>query len=162
VRPSGRNLERTAARVPDHLALVSRHQDRRYNLRRVQRRGRRGSPGGSWPPDSRSGDRIGIWSPNCAEWVLVQYATAKVGVILVTINPAYRTSELAYVSRPVGLPDAHRRPRPSRPVTTAAMIEEVRPDLKELETVILLGSPAWGLAGGRRLLGAGQGAAGSI
>ena len=50
------------------------------------------------------GDRVGIWSPNYAEWVLVQYATAKVGVILVNINPAYRTHELEYALRPVGLP----------------------------------------------------------
>ena len=43
------------------------------------------------------GDRVGIWSPNCAEWVLVQYATARIGAILVTINPAYRSTELEYV-----------------------------------------------------------------
>ena len=42
------------------------------------------------------GDRVGIWAPNCAEWTLVQYATAKVGAILVNVNPAYRTHELAY------------------------------------------------------------------
>ena len=43
----------------------------------------------------QAGDRVGIWSPSCAEWVLVQFATAKAGVILVTINPAYRATELA-------------------------------------------------------------------
>src|SRR5690349_8446827 len=42
------------------------------------------------------GDRVGIWSPNCAEWVVAQYATAKIGAILVNVNPAYRTHELAY------------------------------------------------------------------
>ena len=42
------------------------------------------------------GDRIGIWAPNCAEWVAVQYATAKIGAILVNINPAYRTWELTH------------------------------------------------------------------
>ena len=68
----------------------------------------------SWAPRSTSsragllaagierGDRVGIWSPNCAEWVLVQYATAKIGVILVNINPAYRTSELEYALRQSG------------------------------------------------------------
>jgi fatty-acyl-CoA synthase len=49
------------------------------------------------------GDRVGIWSPNCAEWVLVQYATARLGAILVTINPAYRTHELAYVLKQSGV-----------------------------------------------------------
>ena len=53
-----------------------------------------------------AGDRLGIWSPNAAEWTLVQYATAKLGVILVNINPAYQTSELEYVLRQSGLPDA--------------------------------------------------------
>ena len=46
------------------------------------------------------GDRIGIWSPNCAEWTLTQYATAKIGAILVNVNPAYRTHELRYVRQP--------------------------------------------------------------
>ena len=44
----------------------------------------------------RNGDRVGVWGPNRAEWALTQYATAKIGVILVNINPAYRTSELEY------------------------------------------------------------------
>jgi len=91
----GENLERTAARVPDGLALVSRHQNRRYTYAEfnaaVDEVAR-----GLLAAGLEVGDRVGIWSPNCAEWVLVQYATAKVGVILVNINPAYRTSELAY------------------------------------------------------------------
>ena len=55
------------------------------------------------------GDRLGIWSPNCAEWVLVQYATAKAGIVLVNINPAYRTSELEYALRQSGCRCADRR-----------------------------------------------------
>ena len=70
---------------------------------------------GSWTPTStplrarpgrgrdRPGDRVGIWAPNCAEWVLVQYATARIGAILVNINPAYRSHELAYVLRQSGV-----------------------------------------------------------
>ena len=49
------------------------------------------------------GDRVGIWAPNCAEWTIVQYATAKIGAILVNINPAYRTHELAYVLNQSGV-----------------------------------------------------------
>ena len=51
----------------------------------------------------RAGDRVGIWAPNCAEWVIVQFATAKIGAILVNINPAYRSHELAYVLEQSGL-----------------------------------------------------------
>ena len=49
------------------------------------------------------GDRVGIWAPNCAEWTLVQYATAKIGAIIVNVNPAYRTHELAYALNQSGL-----------------------------------------------------------
>ena len=55
------------------------------------------------------GDRVGIWAPNCAEWVLVQYATAKVGAILVNVNPAYRDARARLRAAPVGLPRAGRR-----------------------------------------------------
>jgi fatty-acyl-CoA synthase len=137
----GENLERTAARFPDNDALVSRHQGRRYTYAEfnaaVDEVAR-----GLLALGLEVADRIGIWSPNCAEWVLVQYATAKVGVILVNINPAYRTSELAYVLDQSGC----RMLIAARSFKTsdyAAMIEEVLPDQKALETVILLGSPEW-------------------
>jgi fatty-acyl-CoA synthase len=90
----------------------------------------------------RAGDRVGIWAPNCAEWVQLQYATAKAGIILVNINPAYRSHELSFALRQSGV----------RVLVTAerfktsdyrAMMEEVRPDLTELEDVIFLGTPAW-------------------
>jgi len=137
----GENLERTAARVPDNLALVSRHQDRRYTyagfnaaVDEVAR--------GLMALGLEPGDRIGIWSPNNAEWVLVQYATAKAGVILVNINPAYRTTELAYALKQSGC----RMLVAARSFKTSnyeAMIEEVRPDLPALEKVILLGTDGW-------------------
>jgi fatty-acyl-CoA synthase len=137
----GDNLERTAARVPDHLALVSRHQDRRYTYAEfnaaVDEVAR-----GLLAAGLEVGDRIGIWSPNCAEWVLVQYATAKVGVILVNINPAYRTSELAYALNQSGCRMLIAAPA-FKTSDYAAMIEEVRPEQKALETVVLLGSPEW-------------------
>ena len=64
------------------------------------------------------GDRVGIWSPNCAEWVFVQYATARIGAILVNINPAYRTHELQYVLRQAGIRSCSSPRRRSRPPTT--------------------------------------------
>jgi fatty-acyl-CoA synthase len=137
----GENLERTAARVPDNLALVSRHQNRRYTYAEfnaaVDEVAR-----GLLALGLERGDRIGIWSPNNAEWVLVQYATAKVGVILVNINPAYRTSELAYVLNQSGC----RMLVAAQSFKTSnyeAMIEEVRPDLPGLEKVILIGTAGW-------------------
>ena len=92
----GDNLDRTIARFGDREALVSVHQDLRFTYAQfgeaVERTARALMAAGLEP-----GERVGIWSPNCAEWALVQYATAKAGIILVNINPAYRTSELAYV-----------------------------------------------------------------
>jgi fatty-acyl-CoA synthase len=137
----GENLERTVARFPDHLALVSRHQNRRFTYAEFDvavDEVARGLMAAGFEP----GDRIGIWSPNCAEWVLVQYATAKAGVILVNINPAYRTSELAYAVEQSGC----RMLIAARSFKTSnyeQMIEEVRGDLPALETVVLLGTGSW-------------------
>src|SRR5947209_2216187 len=91
----GANLEATAQRVPDAEALVSCQQGVRYTYAQFDEAVDRLAAGLLGAGMGR-GDRVGVWSPNCAEWVLVQYATAKLGVVLVNINPAYRTSELAY------------------------------------------------------------------
>jgi len=88
------------------------------------------------------GDRVGIWSPNCAEWVLTQYATAKIGAILVNINPAYRTHELAYALNQSGL----RMLVSATEFKTSdyrAMVDEVRPECGALERVVLIGSDDW-------------------
>jgi fatty-acyl-CoA synthase len=91
----GQNLDRTVARVPDHDALVSVHQGIRLTYAQfhaaVQEVAR-----GLLAVGIEPGERVGIWSPNNAEWVTLQYATAKVGAILVNLNPAYRSAELAY------------------------------------------------------------------
>src|SRR4051812_25800758 len=92
----GDNLDRAVREHGDREALVVRHQGVRLSYAelgtQVDRAARALVAAGLQP-----GDRVGIWAPNCAEWVLIQYATAKAGVILVNINPAYRTSELEYV-----------------------------------------------------------------
>src|SRR3954451_7451535 len=80
----GANLERTAARVPDAEALVSCHQGLRYTYAELNERVD-DLARGLVALGLKTGDRIGIWSPNCAEWVLMQFATAKAGVILVNI-----------------------------------------------------------------------------
>ena len=119
----GQNLDRTAARVPDNDALVSVHQGVRLTYAQfsaaVEEVAR-----GLLALGVEPGERVGIWSPNNAEWVTLQYATAKAGAILVNINPAYRTSELAYAlgqsgvstlvlapALPAGRLPGHARPR---------------------------------------------------
>src|ERR1700754_3284162 len=133
----GDNLDRTIARFPDREALVSVHQDLRYTYTQlgeaVDRTARAFIGAGIEP-----GERVGIWSPNCAEWALVQYATAKAGIILVNINPAYRTSELAYVLRQSGC----RMLVAATAFKTSdyvAMVDEVRGELGELERVVFIG-----------------------
>ncbi|MFD7732270.1 AMP-binding protein [Kitasatospora phosalacinea] len=88
------------------------------------------------------GDRVGIWAPNRAEWTLTQYATARIGAVLVTINPAYRAHELEYVLGQAGvrLLVAAERFKSS---DYAAMIAEVRPRCPELLDVVLLDGPDW-------------------
>jgi fatty-acyl-CoA synthase len=126
------NLRRTAERLGDHEALVASHQDRRTTYRglveecEVVARGllARGV---------NKGDRVGIWSPNRYEWVIVQYATAAIGAILVNINPAYRTSELEYALNQSGISLLILAAR-FRQADYKAMVAEVRdrcPDLRE-------------------------------
>ncbi len=88
------------------------------------------------------GDRVGIWAPNCAEWIQTQYATAKIGAILVNINPAYRTRELEFVLNQSGirLLVAAEKLKTSDYV---AMIAEVRPRCPGLSHVVIIGSPEW-------------------
>ncbi|HDS1817718.1 TPA: AMP-binding protein [Pseudomonas putida] len=91
----GDAFDTTVARFPDREALVVRHQALRYTWRQlaeaVDQHARALMALGV-----QAGDRLGIWAPNCAEWCITQFASAKVGAILVNINPAYRTSELDY------------------------------------------------------------------
>jgi fatty-acyl-CoA synthase len=146
----GENLDRVVARFAERDALVSVHQGLRYTYAElgaaVGRAARALLAAGL-----EAGDRVGIWSPNCAEWALVQYATAKLGIILVNINPAYRTSELDYALRQSGcrMLVAATAFRTSDYV---AMVDEVRPQLLDLEQVVFL-DDAWEdfLARGERI-----------
>jgi len=97
----GAFFDAMVARQPEAEALVSRHQGRRYSYRQLQTEANRLASallGLGLAP----GDRVGIWSHNNAEWLLMQLATAKAGLILVNINPAYRTAELEYALNKVG------------------------------------------------------------
>ena len=91
-----------AATQGDREALVVRHQGIRWSWRELARRVD-AVASGLLALGLERGDHVGIWAPNCAEWTLTQYATAKIGAILVNINPSYRTHELAYAVNQSGL-----------------------------------------------------------
>ena len=90
------NLRKTVAKFPNNDALISVHQHYRATYTEFYEQVTAVAKG-LIALGVKSGDRVGIWSPNCYEWTLLQYATAKIGAIMVNINPAYRTSELIYV-----------------------------------------------------------------
>ena len=98
----GANFERTVARFGDREALVDVAAGRRWTYAELDADVNRLARG-LLARGIAKGDRVGIWAPNCAEWVITQYATAKIGAILVNVNPAYRTHELAYVVAQSGL-----------------------------------------------------------
>src|SRR5437763_3005943 len=137
----GQNLDLTIARAPDADALVSCHQGVRYTYAELGAAVDR-LAGGMLAAGLSKGDRVGVWGPNRAEWALVQYATAKLGVILVNINPAYRTSELEYALGQSGC----RFLFASREVKGSdfvSMVDQVRPNLPPLERAIFFEPPEW-------------------
>lgn len=97
----GRHFDHIAGRFPDRPALVVRHQDVRLTYSELRQRVD-ALAAGFIALGLQPGERIGIWSPNNVEWVLTQFATAKAGLILVNINPAYRSHELEYAVNKVG------------------------------------------------------------
>ncbi|MFJ4259530.1 AMP-binding protein [Pseudomonas monteilii] len=97
----GQAFDATVARCTDSEALVSRHQGLRYSWRQLAEQVDTHARA-LMALGVNTGDRVGIWSPNCAQWCILQLASAKVGAILVNINPAYRVGELEYVLRQSG------------------------------------------------------------
>jgi fatty-acyl-CoA synthase len=98
----GENLRRTIERFGDREALVVRHQNYRATYHELWKQTDL-AVRGLLARGVRKGDRVGIWAPNRYEWVVVQYATARLGAILVNINPAYKTAELEYVLNQSGV-----------------------------------------------------------
>jgi fatty-acyl-CoA synthase len=137
----GENLDRTVRRFPDRVALVDVPSSGRWSYADLAA-DVDALALGLLAAGITTGDRVGIWAPNCPEWVLTQYATAKIGAILVNINPAYRTSELEFVLNQSGtrMLIAAQRLKTS---DYAAMIADVRPRCAALEQVVLLGTDGW-------------------
>jgi fatty-acyl-CoA synthase len=136
----GENLRRTAERHGDREALVVRSQNYRatyrelYEATSVLARALIAS-------GIEKGDRVGIWAPNRYEWVLVQFATARIGAILVNINPAYKSSELRYVLRQSGA-KLLLLARAFRDADYVALLDDVRVDCTDLDETIVL-DDAW-------------------
>jgi fatty-acyl-CoA synthase len=100
-RTIGAQFDETCAAWPDNIALISRHQGIRWTYAQLKDRVD-AFAAGLLALGLEPGDRVGIWAPNCAEWTITQFATAKAGMILVNINPAYRLSEAEYAINKVG------------------------------------------------------------
>jgi fatty-acyl-CoA synthase len=130
------NLRRTAERFGDHEALVAAHQDRRTTYRALVQECEEVARG-LMARGVKKGDRVGIWSTNRYEWVIVQYATAAMGAILVNINPAYRTTELEYALNQSGITFLLLAAG-FRQADYKAMVAEVRDRCPELRETLVI------------------------
>ena len=147
----GANFERTVRDHPEREALVEIASGRRWTWAELDR-DVDALARGLLAAGLETGDRVGIWAPNCAEWTLVQYATAKVGVILVNVNPSYRTHEFAYAANQSGL----RMLFAASSFKTSdyrAMVDEVREECPTLERTVYVDTDDWAdlVAGGADL-----------
>lgn len=137
----GRHLDRAVAAWPDRDALVDVPSGRRWTYAQfgaavddVAR--------GLLAKGVGKGDRVGIWAVNCPEWVLVQYATARIGAIMVNINPAYRVHELAFVLDQAGI-EVLVASTAFKSGDYRAMVEQVRGECRSLTEVVYIGDPTW-------------------
>jgi fatty-acyl-CoA synthase len=137
----GQNLARTVARFRDREALVDVPTGRRWTYAELDRAVDE-LAGGLLELGVAKGERVGIWAPNCAEWVLVQYATARLGAILVNINPAYRSHELQYVLAQSGIRTLVTYPE-HRGSDYVQMVEQVRGECPALREVVVIGRSSW-------------------
>src|SRR5579872_540935 len=134
----GVHFDRVVERFGDRDALAVRHQNIKWSYREL-RREVDALAAGLIALGLKPGERIGIWSPNNAEWVLAQFATAKAGLILVNINPAYRVAELEYAlnkSACVALITATQFKNSDYLAMIRTLIEELR--VPQLRTIIHL------------------------
>jgi fatty-acyl-CoA synthase len=143
----GANFERTVALHPGADALVSCHQDVRYTYTELNHTVDK-LASGMLAAGLEKGDRVGVWSPNRYEWTLTQYATAKLGVILVNVNPAYRVTELEYVLGQSGCRWIVAA-QAFKEADFTAMVNEAQASLPALERAIFFDTAEWAeLAGG--------------
>jgi fatty-acyl-CoA synthase len=137
----GGNLLRTIGTFPDHEAMVDVPSQRRWSYSQFGE-AVDSLATGLLEGGITTGDRVGIWAPNCPEWTILQFATATIGAVLVNINPAYRTHELGFVVNQAGIRMLVAAPS-FKTSDYAAMIEEVHPSCPALEWVVLIDSDNW-------------------
>ncbi|MEU6982605.1 AMP-binding protein [Streptomyces sp. NPDC046324] len=137
----GANLDRAVATWPEREALVDVPTGRRWTYAQFGADVDRLADAllGS---GVAKGDRVGIWAVNCAEWVLVQYATARIGAVMVNINPAYRGHELEYVLRQAGISMLFAS-LTHRTSDYRAMVEQVGDNCPELREAVYFGDASW-------------------
>ena len=133
----GAYFDRITAQHGTNEAIVSLHQGVRYTYDQLHAEVEHAARG-LLALGVAKGDRVGIWSSNNVEWVVTQYATAKMGAILVNINPAYRTHELKYVLDQSGVSLLIAAPS-FRNTDYTEVIQEIRPELPDLREVVILG-----------------------
>jgi fatty-acyl-CoA synthase len=137
----GDNFDRAIAEHGDRDALVEMQTGRRWTYQQLGRDVETVARG-LLALGVAAGDRVGLWAPNVAEWTQVQYATAKIGAILVNINPAYRVHELEHVLTHSRLRTLIAVPQ-FKTSDYAGMIEQVRSRCAALREVVLIGTPGW-------------------
>jgi fatty-acyl-CoA synthase len=133
---------KTAKQFPNHDALVVRHQNVRLTFAQLAvevERVARGLTGLGLRPQ----DRIGVWSTNCIEWVLLHLACARIGAVLVNVNPAYRAYELAFVLRKSGMKVLFLLEKDSRSNYSAILQEAMRGQILPLQNVVYFGTDSW-------------------
>ncbi len=140
----------TAAKFPDRDALIVRHQNVRLTWRQLVdevERTARGLIGLGLAP----GDRVGVWSTNCAEWIYLQLGSARAGLVQVNVNPAYRANELAYVLKKSGMKGLVLRASDARSNYKEILEAAMRGQDLALRHIICLGEESWDrmIAGGR-------------
>lgn len=135
-------LEDAAERNPDGDAIVSRHQGLRLSYRDLQREVER-TARGLWGLGIRPGDRVGMWATTCAEWIYLQIATARIGAVLVNVNPANRSHELRFVLLKSGMKAVFLHERDCRARYLDVLEEARRGEDLPLTHTILLGNDSW-------------------
>ncbi len=135
------NFQRTVQQYPDRDAIVVRHQSIRWTYAELNRQIDKVARG-LMAVGIECGDRVALWAPNCIEWVLIQYATARIGAIMVCVNPAYRTVELKYVLQQSGAKMIAAATQ-FKSSDYAAQVAEVSAELPALEHAVFFSDSSW-------------------
>lgn len=145
-------LRETAARLPEHEAIVVRHQNERVTYRELEKRVEetaRALIGLNLSPD----DRIGVWASSCIEWVLLFLACSRAGLVQVNVNPAYRSKDLGYVIRKSKIKALFLHVRDGRANYRQILEETVAGQDVPLQQTVFLGEGSWSsfLANGKAI-----------